>query len=202
MVDFHSKDLSMLTWGGLLLTGAHGNAPLVVGVDNEDHKKIPSQNKDPIPTTRMFWEYKLEYKPFSAAKLAATMRKFGFTVFSTFYLQALIVQHLAWLWFAGECFEVLSKKPDEDQEETSLNATIIANSHPKIKKIDIFECSGYFGTSNQVLPLLSVNHLTLYTPQYSTVLIEDLTFSIGRGEHLLVSLTKIVHCSPKLASVY
>ncbi|CAM6120220.1 unnamed protein product [Calypogeia fissa] len=85
----------------------------------------------------------------------------------------------------GEFVDVLSKS-NEEEEETSLNATIMANSHPKVKKLDVFECTSISAQGDQILPFLAVDHLTLYTPQYSSILIEDLTFSIRQGEHLLV----------------
>ncbi|OAE18703.1 hypothetical protein AXG93_4448s1390 [Marchantia polymorpha subsp. ruderalis] len=69
-------------------------------------------------------------------------------------------------------------------DRPALHSAVMDGARPKIYKVDITDV--FSGPENQSLPLLAIEHLTLFTPNYNVTLVEDLTFVLHEGEHLLI----------------
>jgi ABC-type uncharacterized transport system fused permease/ATPase subunit len=96
-------------------------------------------------------------------------------------------QYQSFSCFTGEFSDSL----DQQNQLSQANANTLQATESNIRTqeqivlVDIQEFAGVECTSGH--PLLEIQHLTLYTPQYTMTLIEDLSFVVKEGESLMVS---------------
>jgi hypothetical protein len=100
-------------------------------------------------------------------------------------------QYQSFSCFTGEFSDSLDQQNQLSQANANTLQATESNTRTQeqIVLVDIQEFAGVECASGQ--PLLEIQHLTLYTPQYTMTLIEDLSFVV-KQKHSLSAL-KIMH---------
>ncbi len=95
-------------------------------------------------------------------------------------------QYQSFSCFTGEFSDSLDQQNQLSQANANTLQATESNTRTREQIVLEFqEFAGVECASGQ--PLLEIQHLTLYTPQYTMTLIEDLSFVVKEGESLMVS---------------
>ncbi len=96
-------------------------------------------------------------------------------------------QYQSFSCFTGEFSDSLDQQNQLSQANANTLQATESNTRTQeqIVLVEFQEFAGVECASGQ--PLLEIQHLTLYTPQYTMTLIEDLSFVVKEGESLMVS---------------
>jgi ABC-type uncharacterized transport system fused permease/ATPase subunit len=96
-------------------------------------------------------------------------------------------QYQSFSCFTGEFSDNLDQQNQLSQANANTLQATESNTRTQeqIVLVEIQELAGVECASGQ--PLLEIQHLTLYTPQYTMTLIEDLSIVVKEGESLMVS---------------